>query len=318
MKTFVYHSGALGDFLSILPLLRIWRQNTKSQIVLLGRPEYGALAQIAGLIDEICNIDNHGSLVFFSEPEPLEIKERLSLYSHCMLFAKTDSPVVTNFKKYFSGTMLIHDPFPSTKIHVIDYHLQLIKEFGFLHCLSPIFSTLETSVDNQICTPGAVVIHPGSGSRKKNWAFSKYIQVAQKIRSRGLAIIWITGPAESSFSFPTSDTVYNNRPLSDLVTLLGQSTLYIGNDSGITHLAAISGCAVIALFGPSDPVVWSPRGKNQITVVYKKLSCSPCHLCHVSHADSCSFECLNQISSDEVANLAEEYLDKISVTTQVV
>jgi heptosyltransferase III len=311
MKTLVYHSGALGDFLSILPLLRIWREYTNSQIVLLGRPEYGVLAQTSGLIDELHSIDNKDSLVFFSEQAPLEIKERLSVYTHCMLFAKSDSHLVINFKKYFPGTLLVQDPFPQTRMHIIEYHLQLIKESGFLHYLSPAISVLEPVVDNQLCVPGSVVIHPGSGSRKKNWAFSNYLQVAEKIRSRGLPIIWICGPAEDHFAFPTSDTVYNNRPLSDLVTLLGQSTLFIGNDSGITHLAAASGCAVIAIFGPSDPVVWAPRGEKLISVVYKELSCSPCHLLHLSPTDSCSFECLNQISSNEIVLLVDEHLGNV-------
>jgi heptosyltransferase-3 len=311
MKTLVYHSGALGDFLSIFPLLRIWREYTNSQIVLLGRPEYGVLAQMSGLIDELHSIDNRDSLVFFSEPAPLVIKERLSLYTHCMLFAKSDSPLVINFKKYFSGTLLVQDPFPQTRTHIIDYHLQLIRESGFLHYLSPTISILQPVVDHQLCVPGSVVIHPGSGSRKKNWAFSNYLQVAEKIRSRGLPIIWISGPAEGHFSFPTLDTVYDNRPLSDLVTLLGQSTLFIGNDSGITHLAAASGCAVIAIFGPSDPVVWAPRGEKLTSVVYKELSCSPCHLRHVSPTDCCSFECLNQISSNEVVLLVEVHLRNV-------
>jgi heptosyltransferase III len=309
MKTLVYQSGALGDFLSILPLLRTWKENTQSQIILLGRPQYGALAQMAGLIDEIYDIDKKDSLVFFSESEPQKIKELLSSYSHCLLFAKKDSSLVITIKKYFPGTVLVQDPFPSTGIHIIDYHFQLIKSFNFLHSRFSIFPSLELLKKEQFFATGAVAIHPGSGSQKKNWAFSNYLQVAQRLRNKGFTIIWITGPAESHFSFPIWDRVCNSWPLSELVNLLSQSTLYIGNDSGITHLAAVSGCAVIAVFGPSDPVMWSPRGVKQITVVYKKLPCSPCHLRPVSNEDKCSFECLSQISSNEVALLAEEQLE---------
>jgi ADP-heptose:LPS heptosyltransferase len=309
MKTLVYQSGALGDFLSILPLLRTWKENTRSQITLLGKSQYGVLAQMAALIDEIYDIDKKDSLVFFSEAEPQKTKEILSSYTHCMLFAKTDSSLVITIRKYFSGTILIQDPFPPTGIHIIDYHFQLIKNFVFSPSRSPIFPPIELYKKKKSFTTAIIVIHPGSGSQKKNWAFSNYLQVAQRLRNKGLTIIWITGPADTYFSFPALDTVYNNRSLSDLVSLLSQSDLYIGNDSGISHLAAASGCAVIALFGPSDPVQWSPRGLKKITVVYKKLPCSPCHLLPVSHADNCSFECLSQISSNEVVLLAEEQLE---------
>jgi ADP-heptose:LPS heptosyltransferase len=51
--------------------------------------------------------------------------------------------------------------------------------------------------------------------------------------------------------------------------------LYIGNDSGITHMAAALDIPTLAIFGPTDPVLWSPRGKN-VVVVRKETECSPC------------------------------------------
>ena len=311
MKTLVYHSGALGDFLSIFPLLEIWRANTKSHITLLGRPEYGVLAQMSGLIDNTLDIDSKENLVFFSETEQELTSIQFFRYSHCILFAKKDSPLVVNAEKYCNGIVLSQDPFPSSEIHVVDYHCQLIKEYITLHCSAPITPVLKISKGINEFSSGAVVIHPGSGSKKKNWAFSNYLYVAEKIRDRGLQIVWITGPAEERFTFPVCDTVYNNRPLSDLVNLFSQSALYIGNDSGVTHLAAASGCSVIAIFGPSDPAVWSPRGETKVTVVYKKTSCSPCHLRCSSEAANCNTECLMQITKEEVAELIDMQLEQL-------
>jgi len=50
--------------------------------------------------------------------------------------------------------------------------------------------------------------------------------------------------------------------LYELACWLGRARLYVGNDSGITHLAAAAGAPVLALFGPTDPSVWVPRGPN--------------------------------------------------------
>ena len=311
MKTLVYHSGALGDFLSIFPLLKIWRENTKSPITLLGRPEYGALAQMSGLTDNILDIDSKENMAFFSETEQEKTKTLFNRYSHCILFAKNSSPLVTNAEKYCKGRVLSQNPFPSSEIHIIDYHCQLIKEYVTLHNSAPDVPFLKVLKKIDEFTPGAIVIHPGSGSKRKNWAFSSFLYVAEKIRSRGFQIIWITGPAEERFTFPVCDTVYNNRQLCDLVNLFSQSALYIGNDSGVTHLAAASGCSVIAIFGPSDPAVWSPKGEKQVIVVYKKTSCSPCHLRCSSQAANCNTECLVQITPEEVAKLIDVQLDQI-------
>jgi ADP-heptose:LPS heptosyltransferase len=51
--------------------------------------------------------------------------------------------------------------------------------------------------------------------------------------------------------------------------------LFVGNDSGISHMAAALGIPTIAIFGPTDPVLWSPRG-NKVVVVRKEIECSPC------------------------------------------
>jgi len=51
-------------------------------------------------------------------------------------------------------------------------------------------------------------------------------------------------------------------PLARLGRTLARARLYIGNDSGITHLAAAAGCPTLAIFGPTNPAVWAPRGAN--------------------------------------------------------
>ncbi len=52
--------------------------------------------------------------------------------------------------------------------------------------------------------------------------------------------------------------------LGDLAAWLASATAYVGNDSGITHLAAAVGTPVVALFGTTDPAVWCPRGENVV------------------------------------------------------
>ena len=64
-------------------------------------------------------------------------------------------------------------------------------------------------------------------------------------------------------------------PLPILAAIIKRSDLFVGNDSGITHLAAAIGTPTISIFGPTDPRMWGPRGE-QVKILYKKSPCSPC------------------------------------------
>jgi len=94
------------------------------------------------------------------------------------------------------------------------------------------------------------VIHPFSGSPKKNWPLERFRELARRIEP----VRWCAGPEEELEGAVRFDDLY------DLACWLASARVYIGNDSGITHLAAAVGTPVVALFGPTDPSVWGPRG----------------------------------------------------------
>jgi len=55
-------------------------------------------------------------------------------------------------------------------------------------------------------------------------------------------------------------------PLRTLAGVLARCSVYVGNDSGVSHLAAAVGAPTVAIFGPTDPRVWGPRGPRVQTV----------------------------------------------------
>jgi len=100
---------------------------------------------------------------------------------------------------------------------------------------------------------GYAVIHPFSGSAAKNWPLERFQELAGWLGAR-LPLHWCAGPQESLPGAHRFEDLY------DLGCWLAGARVYIGNDSGITHLAAAAGAPVVALFGPTDPEVWGPRG----------------------------------------------------------
>lgn len=97
---------------------------------------------------------------------------------------------------------------------------------------------------------GSIVLHPFSGSAKKNWPLQQFRELAEILGP----VVWTCGPEESL----DGATRFGN--LADLARWLSGASLYIGNDSGITHLAAAVGAPTLALFGPTDPAIWCPAG----------------------------------------------------------
>ena len=102
---------------------------------------------------------------------------------------------------------------------------------------------------------GFAVVHPFSGSASKNWPLERFRSVAAALESAGVPVRWTAGPGEELPAAVRFDD------LGRLAQWLARARVFIGNDSGIAHLAAACGVPVLALFGPSDPRVWAPRGE---------------------------------------------------------
>jgi len=110
------------------------------------------------------------------------------------------------------------------------------------------------SIPCPVTAPGEfVVIHPFSGSARKDWPLERYRELASHLT---LPIRWCAGPDERFDGAVRIDNLY------DLACWIRTSRVYLGNDSGITHLAAATGARVIAIFGPTDPAIWAPRGER--------------------------------------------------------
>lgn len=102
-----------------------------------------------------------------------------------------------------------------------------------------------------------IAIQPFSGSPKKNWPLARFRAVASALERRtGLTIEWCAGPDE------TLPGARRFKGLDEVARWLSAASLYIGNDSGITHLAAACGVPVVAIFTVTDAKIWSPRGER--------------------------------------------------------
>lgn len=146
-----------------------------------------------------------------------------------------------------------------------------------------------------------VVIHPGAGARWKRWPAQTFARLADALRDRGHPVVLVEGPADSETVAEVRAQIRRPVPiireerLRVLAALLACADPFVGNDSGITHLAAAAGARTIALFGPTDPASWAPLGDVRV------LRACTARAVRQGQIRVCDDpECLERIGVDEV------------------
>ena len=118
--------------------------------------------------------------------------------------------------------------------------------------------------------------------------------------NRKCEVTILLGPAEiHTYPFWAAvrgTTIKHTHDAASLVEVMKSSDLFIGNDSGPAHVAALFGVPTITLFGPTDPRRCAPRGKSCVAI-FNKAPCAPCHFKNITCKD---YHCMNSISVDQV------------------
>ncbi|MBD3420712.1 MAG: hypothetical protein GF398_11395 [Chitinivibrionales bacterium] len=150
----------------------------------------------------------------------------------------------------------------------------------------------------------AVVMHPGvaRGYALRLWPVSRYREIVERLRDRKVKVKVLFGPAERYLIDDFEGIAGNGVELlvcpgaQKLVDTISEASLFVGNDSGPGHIAALVGTPGISLFGPADPARSAPQGPAH-TVLYTGEACSPCHF---KSAACRTNNCMQNISVDRV------------------
>lgn len=260
--TLVVHTGGIGDFLLACPSIE--RLGDAGPVELLGRKDRLQLAVAGGIAKAAHNLERVEFQSLFNGPSE-KLREFLAPFSRLVVWMTDDDESIRRGLEQCGVERIeIHPGLPPKDWdqHASTYFL---KKLGMSE--APVFrlhiAPSETRHD--------IVIHPGSGSAKKNWPLERFVELARALESSGRAVAWCLGPAELESGMVKFEHVLRGArriETETLVELAGQLATarhFIGNDSGITHLAAAVGCPTIALFGPTRPGVWAPQGIRTLT-----------------------------------------------------
>lgn len=117
-----------------------------------------------------------------------------------------------------------------------------------------------------------ILVHPGSGAARKNWPAARFAATVETLRRRGAAVRLLVGEADVGAAAAVEAHVgtpmarLEHPSLRRLAAVLAGSRGYLGNDSGVSHLAGLVGAHTVTTFGPTAPAVWRPIGPD-VTVL---------------------------------------------------
>jgi heptosyltransferase-3 len=323
----VVHQGALGDFILALPALSILRKAfPKAKSVIMGYPRILELVDQRFYADEILSVDQRGMASFFVRGGDLDpnLSKFFSTFDLIVVFGKEGAgTAISNLRRVCEGEVLHINSFPpwNERIHLTDHLLRELRRHDFSieeHTPQLFLKAADQAWGRSFCRKKglteeekarAIILHPGSGSKKKVWPVERFSNLVYYLRKHySSRILIVLGPAEGpeiqkAFEQmqwdlgPEAPLVVKGLSLLGVASIMEGCRLYIGNDSGITHMAAALGLPAVAVFGPADPVVWSPRGKK-VVIVRADISCSPCT--QEKFFQCQKLECLEAVSLEDV------------------
>ncbi len=281
----IIHQGALGDFVLTFPAILKLRKKF-IQIDALCQGKLGNMAVALNIIDKFFPLEAACFASLYSDSVDPRVNSIMNLYHKIIVFSNSEKlEQVINDITGNKAVRIGPRPDIRQKIHVTEYtafnlvKLNLLEKTDYDSILLPDINTgLNTDRRDSLYDPKKIILHPGSGSMKKNWHVSNFVKICDRLKSCCMKPEFVTGPAEHFLikDIPKHDNqIHMISDLTELAFLLKKAGGFIGNDSGVTHLAAFLGLPTTAVFGPSDPDRWKPLGRA-VKIVRPDLDCCPC------------------------------------------
>lgn len=296
-RILVYRHGAVGDTLLISSILQEIRCSLPEvQITFVGHS--GRMLLLDGLpnADDVMSSDSAlwQSLWAGTSQSKGDLLSFLSKFNKLIIYSVRTAERIKDLGIAGDRVLCLPAvPQAGRHDHILYYYLDLLQDLrGTTTLHTPVVSCCREKLPSGGSKRGPIIVHPGSGGREKRFSLDTYLELSEGIRERtGREIVFMLGPAESEVS--TQDGIkaggFTVRVFDDLresVCFMSSSTGFIGNDSGMTHIAAALGIPTVAIFISTDPVVWRPLG-GEVLVCDARSGGSPCRVFDIIYAFVC-------------------------------
>ncbi len=291
-KILFIRGGAIGDFILTMPAIQLVRETLpEAHIEVLGYESITSVAKASSMVQATRSIE-HGPMAGFFVPEGKLDSEWMDYFAsfsvvisylydsagffranveRCKVGTFIQGPhVVDESKLDESAALQLAKPLESLAMFLDKAYIELPEALGQAG------DDCRAKKSTSSARP-RIALHPGSGSALKNWSLEGWVEVVEKLQRKFpiAEFLIISGEAEE-------------RSIGDCLAMLGQAginwrhlehaklpevaaelqgcDLFLGHDSGISHLAAACGVPALLLFGPTDTKIWAPKNPAVQTI----------------------------------------------------
>ena len=274
-KVLFIRGGAVGDFILTMPAIKLMRNSLPdNEIEILGYPAIAELAVTSGLADRVRSIEDGRLATFFAPGAKLDPDwcSYLSGFDLVVSYLYDPDGYFSENLKVAGVKTLIRAPFRPVEtephVHAAIQLAQPLEEVA-LYVEDPELTLEYPDASTEVRQHPLIALHPGSGSPTKNWSFESWVKVLRHLQKEfsDAEFVITAGEAERerigeiTRLLRDADIAHRlliDQSLSELAAFYRNVDLYLGHDSGISHLAASAGAEAVLLFGPTNPAIWAP------------------------------------------------------------
>ncbi len=280
-RILVIRGGAIGDFILTLPAIKLLRDRfPQSHLEILGYPHIAALAETRFYADATRSIESASLARFFAKGAelPSELVEYFRSFDLIVSYLfDPDQIFGANLRRCGTFEFICGPSKLSEETHAGYQLAQPLAKIG-LYPRAAAAHLYLTEADRGAArvflgdhARPLIALHPGSGSPRKNWPIKRWRDLGSWILDEitGSSLLVVGGEAdrrqakELRQSWDISRVQFAvDQPLPLLAALLADCAMFLGHDSGVSHIAAAVGTRSILLFGPTVPAVWAPTNPN--------------------------------------------------------
>lgn len=258
MKRLLIRPGAIGDTIVALPVLaalttpetEIWVSRPCIPLVKFAPRAVDIVAQGTFLLG-LPGLD-----------VPVDVFHRLESFDSIISWYGLEEPhAIEQLRRHCPDVTILPGGPGRALEHAVDFHLRhaapllsgaVPEPFPVVHA-------------NPVHRAPFIAFQPFASGREKEWPFESFLAVERRLQP--FSVRWFIARDRLPLSGSPLGEVVTHDDLGTLADDLAGATGFLGNDSGLSHLAAALGVPCVALFGPTNPAVWAPRGRAAVEVV---------------------------------------------------
>ncbi|MFA5552928.1 MAG: glycosyltransferase family 9 protein [Phycisphaerae bacterium] len=298
-RALILQGGAIGDCILTLPLACYIKESLDLGAVdFFGRTDYIGIFPGRTCVDSVRSLDSIELHRLFANSSDFELSGRdclaevfcdysciISFLGHSGSDFEKNLIYTVNSSRSAEVVTLPLKPDDTLNRHITQFYisrfssqcsakLTSVEINSYQALIKPLCS--DTNIGRELLLSAGfktqediIVIGPGSGGINKCWNLANFISIAKQLKLYGFNVLFLLGPAEMERFKPQELAAMKETclcltdlSLQQVLAVLSCSDVFIGNDSGITHLAAALGIKTFALFGPTNPIVYRPLGPD--------------------------------------------------------